>query len=345
MLFTNRVAIPVLSIIIPVWNTAENTLKRALTPFFENADSRIELVLVDDGSKKTTADYLDILQSSFDFKLVHQANRGQNAARQKGIEVAEGTYVGFLDSDDCLDWKSLQRVVSVIEKSKSDVITFNGKYVDKNGKEIGNIRYFENNSENRKEYVRTCAELWLQFFRKDFLIRQGGLFTPEGTCIGEDLASVLPLVIKAEKIEQVDFPVYRYYQQESGSVMHSSSCMTRMTILDAFNHIMNALSESECLKFHDEIEWQAINHLLNYETRAQLRYGFLGLSNVHTLYAWVNKHFPNWNRNQYISIEEKRQGFPLRLALHRHYYIIMLYQCVFRNFLNYINKLKEGWAR
>lgn len=342
MIFNNRVIIPVLSIIVPVWNTAEDTLKRALTPFFENKDSRIELVLVDDGSEKTIADYLDILQSSFDFKLIHQANRGQNAARQKGIEVAKGTYVGFLDSDDCLDWGSLQNVISIIEQSESDIITFNGKYVDKNGKDVGSIRCLGNNFVDRKVYVRTCAELWLQVFRRDFLLKHGGLFTPEGICIGEDLASVLPLAIKAKKIKQVDFPVYRYYQQENGSVMHSSSCMTRMTILKAFNHIMSTLSESERQKFHDEIEWQAINHLLNYETRAQLKYGFSGLSNVHALYAWVNDYFPNWSSNRYISMEEKRQGLPLKLALHKHYYIIMLYQCVFRNFLKLYQQIKKG---
>lgn len=287
--------VPLLSIIVPVWNTPSFLLQQSLEPFLNNIDSRIELIIVDDGSSLKTAAYLDSLNFSISSKILHQENLGQNAARQTGVDVARGKYVGFLDSDDCINWKLMLDVLSVAEQEDAEIIAFNGVLVDAEGNDLeisvgnGGVRT------DRREYVRTCAELWLQFIRKDFLLKQGGLFVPFGVCIGEDLACMLPMVIRADSIRQVNKVVYRYRQQNT-SVNHSSTPTQRMSVLKAFNHIITTLTSKELDEYHDEIEWQAINHLLNYETCAQLRYGFTGLSNVYELCAWMDKYFPEWKK-------------------------------------------------
>lgn len=142
---------------------------------------------------------------------------------------------------------------------------------------------------SKREYIRNCAELWIQFFRKDFLMSQG-LFVPSQMYIGEDLASVLPLIIRAKKISVFDGLVYQYRQQNS-SVMHSLNPIGRMSIVESFEYIINTLSPEDLNTFHEEIEWQAVNHLLFYETCAQLKFGFAGLAQVYMLRKWVKSIF------------------------------------------------------
>lgn len=87
--------IPLLSIIVPVWNTSSVYLDECFRPFIENDCPEIELIVVDDGSDEKTASYLDSLHFSVSAKVLHQRNRGQNAARMCGIKQANGKYIGF----------------------------------------------------------------------------------------------------------------------------------------------------------------------------------------------------------------------------------------------------------
>ena len=322
--------IPLLSIIVPVWNTSSVYLDECFRPFIENDCPEIELIVVDDGSDEKTASYLDSLHFSVSAKVLHQRNRGQNAARMCGIKQANGKYIGFLDSDDKIIWGSFIDLISQLKFKNDDIILFSGVQIDETGnsaeKYIGPVLY----QYSKREYIRNCAELWIQFFRKDFLMSQG-LFVPSQMYIGEDLASVLPLIIRAKKISVFDGLVYQYRQQNS-SVMHSLNPIGRMSIVESFEYIINTLSPEDLNTFHEEIEWQAVNHLLFYETCAQLKFGFAGLAQVYMLRKWVKKHFPNWNKNYYLNLKKEKHSYAFNLAIKRHFFIIMFYECILKRF-------------
>ena len=90
------------TIIIPVYN-AEKYLKMALDSVLAQSFQDWECICIDDGSKDGSANILDSYALSDErFKIIHQDNGGEGAARNAGLKIAKGEYVALVDSDDVL---------------------------------------------------------------------------------------------------------------------------------------------------------------------------------------------------------------------------------------------------
>lgn len=89
------------SVIVPTYNRA-NLLPQALASVLRQTHKEYELIVVDDGSTDNTQEIVASFapQLSRPIRYIHQVNRGEPAARNRGLAVARGTYVAFLDSDD-----------------------------------------------------------------------------------------------------------------------------------------------------------------------------------------------------------------------------------------------------
>ena len=91
-----------ISIVVPVYN-AEDYLDRCLHSVMDQEFTSYEVILVDDGSTDASSLICDRYSSTDPrFVTIHQANKGVSAARNAGINMAQGEYVMFLDSDDVL---------------------------------------------------------------------------------------------------------------------------------------------------------------------------------------------------------------------------------------------------
>ena len=95
----------ILSIIIPVYNTEENYLRKCLDSVVgQGSSGQIEAIIVDDGSTNEAGRICDEYAEKFPiFKVFHIENQGVSNARNVGIKEASGEYLMFLDSDDWLD--------------------------------------------------------------------------------------------------------------------------------------------------------------------------------------------------------------------------------------------------
>ena len=93
-----------ISVIVPAWN-AENTLERAVLSILQNRDkdTEIEVIIVDDGSTDSTPVICELLSRDENVRVVHTENHGPSAARNTGLQTAEGEYIGFVDSDDWVE--------------------------------------------------------------------------------------------------------------------------------------------------------------------------------------------------------------------------------------------------
>ena len=100
------------SIIVPVYNT-EEYLQKCLDSLTNQTLKNIELICVNDGS---TDNSLKILQDNAikddRIKIINQENKKQGAARNAGMQVATGEYIGFVDSDDYVDLYYFERLVN-----------------------------------------------------------------------------------------------------------------------------------------------------------------------------------------------------------------------------------------
>jgi len=113
------------SVVIPVYNATAH-LDDALRSVFSQRNVAEEVIAVDDGSTDGCKELLDrwALRRA-NFQVVHQTNAGQGAARNRGLELATGDYVYFIDADDALaDPDALSRLVEVMERDQLDVLFF-----------------------------------------------------------------------------------------------------------------------------------------------------------------------------------------------------------------------------
>ena len=98
------------SVIVPVYN-AKDYIIRCIDSILEQTFKDIELILIDDGSTDGSELICDRYKSNNTVKVIHQENRGVSSARNRGLEVATGTYVAFVDSDDYLEKNMLQQML------------------------------------------------------------------------------------------------------------------------------------------------------------------------------------------------------------------------------------------
>jgi len=90
---------PFISIIVPVYN-AENCLSRCVESLLGQSYTSFELILVDDGSSDNSLSICKRFAADKRVKIIHQENGGVSSARNKGLELAKGDYVAFVDADE-----------------------------------------------------------------------------------------------------------------------------------------------------------------------------------------------------------------------------------------------------
>ena len=139
----------ILSVIIPVYNV-ERYLAECLDSVCAQTLKDIEIICIDDGSTDGSAAILDdYARCDPRLRVIKQANAGLSAARNRGLDIATGRYVYFIDSDDGLaDENALATLYETAEREQTDIIYFDAKCMIED-----NIR--GRTSYNERTYLRT----------------------------------------------------------------------------------------------------------------------------------------------------------------------------------------------
>ena len=114
-----------ISIIIPVYNV-EQYIKNCLESVINQTYDNWEIILIDDGS----TDNSKAIYENIAIKKFKQTNKGVSAARNLGIEKAQGDYIVFLDADDWIEKNFLERMLEVIENEDADIVQCNFYYAN-----------------------------------------------------------------------------------------------------------------------------------------------------------------------------------------------------------------------
>lgn len=112
---------PKVSVIVPVYNV-EKFLKRCLDSIIYQTLEDIEIICINDGSTDESSDILKMYKAVDDrIIVINQNNAGQSAARNKGIDIAKGEYIGFVDSDDWIDLEFYEKLYNSAKKYDADI--------------------------------------------------------------------------------------------------------------------------------------------------------------------------------------------------------------------------------
>lgn len=228
-----------LSIIVPIYNVEKYLPKCVDSLLNQDLSSEdYEIILVDDGSPDRCGEICDEYAVRYpNIKVVHRENGGLSAARNSGIDVAQGKYVQFVDSDDYLEPNVLRTLVDKMETDNLDVLRFNYQNV--------NERYvvFEPNKvskpfvDYRDEVCDGLAflteRLGMACYAVQFMIRRNLLedcVFKEGIFF-EDMEWTPRLLLKSQRVTSTSMMVYNYLMRQ-GSIARSVDKEKKRKTLD-----------------------------------------------------------------------------------------------------------------
>lgn len=224
---------PLLSVIIPVYNTA-SSINRIADRVLKQKMRDLELVLIDDGSTDDTPRVLSkIAKSSRRVRVVTQKNAGPSGARNAGLRAAAGEFILFLDSDDDISPQMIPTMMRKQQSTGADVVTCAIKEVYPSGQTFvpdikprlvkateQDVVVFALSSMGRETSV--VYNPTNRIMRRDIITKNRLLYRTD-LRFGEDLAFNLEYLRHARKIAVMSQPFYTYYHSTATSVFSESS--------------------------------------------------------------------------------------------------------------------------
>ena len=212
------------SIIIPVYNV-ENYIDRCLQTVTNQTYDKIEIILIDDGSTDRSGKKCDEWeQKDSRIIVIHQENAGAGAARNKGLEIASGEYIGFVDSDDWISLNMYETMMSLIKSHEDTDIAIcelmSAKSYDDNYKQekYKTIPYrLLDQNDLLDSFFRVHGEksnygIYLKLIKKE---RLAGFRFVEET-ISEDVRASFFFATHSRNGVYTEVPLYFYFQNADG---------------------------------------------------------------------------------------------------------------------------------
>lgn len=212
---------PKVSVIVPVYNV-EAYLPMCIDSILSQTLSDLELILIDDGSPDhcgTICD--DYAAKDSRVKVIHQKNSGVSAARNAGLAIAQGEYIGFVDPDDYIIPGAYEDLICAVEKKQAQIGIFGFSFCTETGEPL------EDSKVPVGVYDRTAlissiygmpnhlhGSMCNKVFAKAIL---SGLKFDEQVAIGEDWLLLYECYLRTERAVAVDFCGYTVRNRSSSA--------------------------------------------------------------------------------------------------------------------------------
>ena len=125
-----------ISVIVPVYKV-EKYLRRCVDSIINQTYKNLEIILVDDGSPDNCPAICDeYAKKDYRIKVIHKENGGLSSARNAGLDIADGKYLGFVDSDDYIAPEMYEKLYQLITGNNSQIVVCNCFFVDEFDNEL-----------------------------------------------------------------------------------------------------------------------------------------------------------------------------------------------------------------
>ncbi len=250
-----------ISVIVPVYNV-EKILPYSLESIINQTYKDLEIIVVNDGSTDSSPEICkEYAKKDKRIKIINQKNKGLSGARNSGIDVANGKYISFIDSDDVISNEFFSYLYKLIIETKSDIaecafvkISENDVY-EKNYKFDIKENYIITDSEgalNRlhNENVDITVKsvvVWNKLYKKSLF---DDIRYPEGK-LHEDDFTTYKILSKINQMVSTDAVLHNYVQREK-SIMHQEFSPRRLDALEAFENYIDVFKEHEDIYLFDK---------------------------------------------------------------------------------------------
>ena len=302
---------PKISVVVPVYNK-EKYLDDCLKSLTRESLEDIEIMVIDDASTDNSLDIIKKYKKEYPDKIrvyTNSFNKGVGVCRNTGIVFSRGLYITFVDADDFIPHDFYEILHTSLKKQNADIsfCDINVIYEDRGGYQE-KVSLCEGKATslhviNHGLAASCCNKL----FKKEIF-----LYPFENGKINEDVATILPIVIKAKKLAYTEDTYYNYIQHK-GSIQNSSFQEKRFDIFDMVSLALDRVrEEKDFSKIKECITWNQLMAVL--------------------LYA-IPKEEKFFRRRHYISVFiEKMKDYP---GLDNPYYQEFLRKCNRKNRLFY----------
>lgn len=248
---------PKVSIIVPIFN-AEKYLARCFDSLLAQDLQEIEIIAINDGSSDSSLEIVKEYQSMDNrIKIINQLNRGVSSARNEGIKVAIGEYIGFVDPDDWVESKMYETMYNNAISEKVDIVMcsyvreFETHSKVKEFNLPDKIRYEDEEVKNslmrrlvgpineeiaNPELLDAWGTVWSKLYRNE-IIKDNGIRFIDLKKIGsnEDNLFNIELFYYANSFLFINTPYYHYWRANSKSI----STRFKPDLLNQWNYLFN----------------------------------------------------------------------------------------------------------
>lgn len=257
---------PKISIILPVYN-GEKYIKDTIKSLLNQTFKDFELIIVDDGSSDRSAEICENFARLDDrIIVIHQKNGGVSNARNKGIDLARGEYVSFVDSDDSMEIDMYERLYNNIIESNADISSCNILLHRLDGK-VDSYHDGEKKCYEAKELISdffsnaACkAAFWGPYNKliKTDIVKNVK-FNPKYR-IGEDILFVFECIENSKKIVFENVGLYHYIKREASATTASFSDK-RFDYIYVVDELVDKVKTNYDFTLDVVLDWSFLNKL------------------------------------------------------------------------------------
>ena len=227
---------PLISVIVPVYKV-EKYLRKCVDSILAQTYTNLEIILVDDGSPDNCGAICDeYAVKDSRIKVIHQHNGGLSAARNAGLDIATGDYIGFVDSDDYIAPDMYKKLYNALIENDADVSICNYDYVDTSYQTMNIYSPMENKiygyieaiNNLFVEYYCYYVTVWNRLYKSELLLK----LRFEVNKKFEDAFIAHHIFLKCKKIVTIKDKLY-YYLQRNDSIMGSKLSVSKTDELEA----------------------------------------------------------------------------------------------------------------
>lgn len=287
-----------ISVIIPIYNS-EKYLSECLDSVINQTYENLEIILVNDGSIDNSECVAKQYQNKDKrIRYFYKNNEGSGLTRNFGYEKSNGDYILFLDSDDYIDVKMIEKLYNVIQDNDSFSVMLQGYKV------VGNDITLVKRNINEISLLRSPS-VCIRLFNNKVLKKSGIIFL--NNKIGEDLEFVAKLLIYNNKISYVDEPLF-YYRIHDESTIQSSNVEDMFSIFESINGIEEYAKSIDKYEENKKLlEYINISHILYGTTTIIMRLDNYKVEDIKKCIDYVIKKYPLWYENEYINLYFKNE--------------------------------------
>lgn len=264
-----NIVVPKLSIVVAVYNV-EKYLLRCVNSILDQSFKDFELLLIDDGSFDFSGNICDEYGKKDNrVRVFHKKNGGAASAKNFGVRMARGKYIGFVDSDDWIEKDMYLHLVNVMEKYMDVDICIGMYKIDKNNtiSQIPYTRTFPMKMDTKKALECMFQNRFFDWSLCDKVYKRN-LFTNNQICpndvqYGDDTAANWILFNRANNIYYL--PIYSYhYCMRDGSLVHQEFSEKKLSLIDVLKKIDSEINMEENAVVKMRVQELLIYYLINF---------------------------------------------------------------------------------